>query len=727
MIEDENGLSRSLARRSILSIALASFGSVICARAIDPGTHATKRDSGSRYSSTRHEWKNRDRQLLEPLKRVANTSGVLREHENAFPMTKIDKVLELHDFAGRAKPWFAVTIIGVSNQLQILDPEQAAPIHVLTVPDSHDGGIGSLVWDGQRRRIFLTSLNRIYTWSATMPERVAEYASIPDASSLYGVQLDSLGNVWVGTYPTGAVYGISAKSKKMTSTGKLAPDTDYARRLVIDEDDQIWVGTGSLNPRLFVFSSSDPNEVQEIEISKPQANGFISTLSVLGSRLVVSVSGISEQLVLNLKTRRWEEPIHRVWTDRLASTTNRVGLQTVFYTISNGELYETDTETWVEKKLGTVPSDSIMSITSEPGRVVLMQSRPEGLRLVYINAQSMKQLQTKRILLESGEFKIQSLMGHSDGNVYIGGYMGEGIASVNPDSGARWISPLGQNVINQIEGMIEYDHSNFFVGSYGYADIISVDSTRLDSQQGYARLERLEREYNQSRPFGWASNSKNVFFGTVPDYGRSGGVLGMISPSKNDIEWVLDGGGEGFIKAHSIIGLSADETHVYGTTSVRNGYGIPDTKGPAKIFKLEISSKRLVWVSAPIADTGALYAPHLIAGWLVVADIEGIIIVDPIDGSLVRKHRLSTTNNSQRRAGWASADIAIASDGKIVHSAADTTTVVDFLTGSKSTIGSRETKAKFGYRLASLPTGRVFGVLNDTSLVELDLTPRPNA
>ncbi|PRA14097.1 hypothetical protein CQ010_11975 [Arthrobacter sp. MYb211] len=641
-------------------------------------------------------------------------------------MTKIDKVLELHDFGGLAKPWFAVTIIGVSNQLQILDPEQDTPIYVLTVPDSHDGGIGALVWDRVRKCIFLTSSNKIHTWSATTPERVMEYASIPEASSLYGVQLDSLGNVWVGAYPTGAVYGISSAHKIITSTGKLAPDTDYARRLVIDDEDHIWVGTGSLNPRIFVFPSNTPQEVQEIKLPKPQANGFISTLSVLGDRLVVSVSGISEQLVLNTITRSWEEPIHRVWSGRIASSAKRVGLQTVFYTISNGVLYETDTRTWNEKKLGAVPSNSIMSITVEPRRVLLLQAVPDGLSLMYINAQSMTRLQTKRIFLESGEFKIQSLMGHSDGNIYIGGYMGDGIASVNPDSGARWMSPPGQNVINQIEGMIEYDPSSLYIGSYGYADIVSVDSNRLDSNQGYFRLERLERKYGQSRPFGWAANSKNVFFGTVPDYGRSGGVLGMISPSRNDIDWVLDGGGEGFIRAHSIIGLSADETHVYGTTSVRNGYGIPDTKGPAKIFKLEITSKRLVWVSSPIADTGALYAPNLIAGWLVVADIEGIIIIDPVDGSLVRKHRLSPTNNSQRRAGWASADIAIASDGKIVHSAADTTTVVDFLTGTKSMIGNRESEAKFGYRLASLPTGRVFGVLNDTSLVELDLTPRPN-
>jgi hypothetical protein len=707
----------------MLSLVLASAGLLTFAKSVDSGMPGSLQHEIETNSTKIHQWKNRDRAILHPLKRVSNTSGALRKYESAFPMTKIDKVIELPGFVGKPRRMYAVTIIGVSNQLQIIDAEMEQPVHVLTVPESHDGGISALVWDRERQRILFSTLNQIYEWSSARPDRLEPNAIITEASTLYGALVDSKGNLWVGAYPTGAVYRINTAKKAVTSTGKLAPDTDYTRRLVIDERDQIWVGTGSLNPRIFVFSSKSPNSVEEIALPRPQANGFISTLDLLGDRLIVSVSGISEQLVLNVKTRQWEDPIDRVWGARLASEENKGSLGNVFYTVSDGALFETDTQTWNETKLGSVPSDSLIKITTQDQYVSLVNESPKGLVITRIDVRDMSVGSISPITLKGGDFKIQSLLGHSDGNIYLGGYMGEGLASVNPDTNARWSSPAEQTVINQIEGMVEFDPSSLYVGSYGFADIVSVDYKRRDISKGYLRLERLDRKYGQSRPFGWATNSNSVFFGTVPDYGRSGGVLGKISPYESEIDWVLDGDGKGYIEGHSIIGLVADEQHVYGTTSVRNGYGIPDTKGPAKIFKFDIKQQRLVWQSSPILDTGALYAPTIIAGWLLVADIEGINVIDPVDGRLVRKHRLSDTNNSQRRAGWASADLAVGGGGKIVHSAADTTTVIDFVKGTMSTIGSRKTKDKFGYRITSLPTGRVFGTFEDTTLVEFDLKP----
>lgn len=142
--------------------------------------------------------------------------------------------------------------------------------------------------------------------------------------------------------------------------------------------------------------------------------------------------------------------------------------------------------------------------------------------------------------------------------------------------------PNEEKLIHQVEGMIEFNADRSYIGSYSSGDIIIIDHSKKDSTEGYKRLERLSRKYQQSRSFGWAANSNNVFFGTVPSSGIAGGVLDMIEPRSNRTAWILNGGGKGFIKAHSIIGLAADECFVYGTTSVRNGYGIPDTVGAPK-------------------------------------------------------------------------------------------------------------------------------------------------
>ncbi|RAX46232.1 hypothetical protein DQ353_20550 [Arthrobacter sp. AQ5-05] len=539
---------------------------------------------------------------------------------------------------------------------------------------------------------------------------------------MYELTLDSAGNVWGGTYPTGTTFIYTPATKKIQTHSRLASDTHYARRLAIGPDDTVWVGTGSLNPRLFSFPAANPGQRTEIQLPEPMSNGFISSIAVLGNRVVVTASDITAELLLDPASNRWAGQVNRVWSARRTSA--EVKDSGRIYSITKGVLYSTNVSTWQDTKLGPVGLNAPLALIATTTQVLVASQIPTGLRLEYFNFASGNVTTVRTVSLTPGEYKIQSLMGHSDGKIYVGGYMGHGVAAVNPDTGARWHSPNDEHVVNQVERMIEYNGQRSYIGSYGSADIISMDNRKMDRPDGYVRLDRLSRKYHQSRPFGWAVNSRNVFFGTVPDYGLAGGVLGMIDPRTNKIAWVLDGRGTGFVKAHSIIGLTADEHYVYGTSSVRNGYGLPDTKGPAKVFKLEIATKRKIWENTPVATAGALYAPKLIAGWLLVADIEGINIIDPATGKLVARHRLTQASNAATRPGWADADLAQVRDGsKVVHSAAGTTTVVDFRAGTRAVIGSPAGKERFGSRLASTPSGRVFGYTDKTVLVELDLLP----
>ncbi|WP_139194986.1 hypothetical protein [Arthrobacter sp. UCD-GKA] len=665
----------------------------------------------------------RDPLLLTPLTSVAKTRGVISRYEGAFPALRIKSVLPLPGLATTPSTWFAVSIVGPVNQLQIVNSEATLPVHVVSIPDSHSGGIGSLVWDQARRTLYFTTGGTLMFWDPTDSKTVRRIGKVPGASALYELQLDSTGILWGGTYPNGATFTYTAATKKIRVHSRLAADTDYVRRLAIGPNDIVWVGTGSLNPRLFTFSANQPEQRTEIQLPHPIPNGFISSVDVFANRIVVTASNVTAELLLDPVTKKWVGKIGRVWASRRASAEVK-GSERI-YNITKGILHATDTSTWRDVKLGPVKTSSPLALYATATAVIVAGQTPKGLRLEFFNLASRSVDKVRNISLTDGEFKVQSLMGHSDGNVYIGGYMGEGLAAINPDTGTRWRSPDAENLINQVEGMIEFDATRSYIGSYSSADIISLESVRKDAPKGYHRIERLGRKYHQSRPFGWAVNSRNVFFGTVPDYGRSGGVLGMIEPETNKIRWVLDGGGGGLIRSQSIIGLAADDQYVYGTCSVRNGYGIPDTKASAKVFKLEIATKRLIWELAPVSSSGALYAPKLIAGWLIVADIEGINIIDPLDGKLMLQHRLTPANNADYRPGWASVDLAQVGDGsKVVHSAAGTTTVVDFRTGTKSIIGSPKDGQQFGSRLAVTPSGRVFGYTDRTALVEFDLFPR---
>ncbi|MGV2854638.1 hypothetical protein ACNPON_08465 [Glutamicibacter sp. AGC13] len=717
MSSDSAKLSRKITRRAILASTLAIGSSVANASTISDGRHGSvRREPGGAI------WDSGEADLLASLVRVNDTRGILRKHENAFPADEVSEILELTNIDGTGKSWFAVTLIGISNQLQILDPSKESPIYVTSIPEGHDGGIGSMAWDLSRRRLFITNANHVYSWSPNEPDEVSKVTSIEEATYLYGIKIDSSGRIWMGGYPTGAVYKFDPVQNNWESTGKLASDTDYAREILLDQFDNVWVGTGSKNPRIFVISVHNLHQIQEVLLPIPQESGFVTSLYSFDVYIVVSVSGITEQLIYKQRTREWDHRLSRVWAKRYASNSVRFGNNEVFYSITDGSLYKTCINNWTDVRLGRIPEGPVLKIIANSDDILLVYKVSGGLQLISVHPKSLGTKGISNFSLIRGNYAIQSLLGSSSGKVYIGAFMGKGINSIDGDTGERWSSPDGEGHINQIEGMIEAA-GRIFIGSYGYADLISVDLAHRDDPESYILLERLDRKYNQSRPFGWAANSKSVFFGTVPDYGRSGGVFGKISLQNNEIDWVLDGNGKGFVDSHSVIGLVADEEFVYGTTSVRNGYGTPDTNDQAKVFKFDIVNKQMCWITNPVVDAGALYSPKLVGGWLLVADIEGVIVIDPDNGAMVRKHYLSNTENSNRRPGWASADIAVSAGGKLVHSAADVTTVIDFMSHTKSTIGSRESHCKFGYRITALPDGRVFGVHNDTSLVELDLLP----
>ncbi|MGP9650346.1 hypothetical protein ACT3TP_07655 [Glutamicibacter sp. AOP38-B1-38] len=726
MAEDDRGSSKRISRRVVLTLGAVTAGAIVYNQLPNSGpgesSAPSKPITPTITPQPESALSNRDPSVVTLLKRTRNTTGALQNHEGAFPATKIRRVEPLPGIEKSGLPWLAVSIVGPAHQLQIVDPRRTSPVHVVDVPNSHSGGIQSMKWHKASKTLYLATRNSLLVWKPSSPSVTTVVGEVPNASTIYDLQIDSKGTVWGGTYPLGAAFNYTPKTRKVQVFARVAADTDYVRRVAIGANDVVWLGTGSRNPRLFRFSASSPKRTTEIALPEPKATGFISSLEAIGNRIVVSVDTTSGQLLFNPETNSWDGTVERVWSGRKASAVTPKAKN--FYSVSNGQLFATNISSWEDQLVGNISASAALSIYATESQIVVVSSNATGLQIEVVRLSSQSVQLVNTVALAKGEFVVQSLMAHSDGNVYVGGYMGAGITSINPDTGQRWTSPADQNVINQIEGMIEFNAGKTLVGSYGSADVVRINSAAKNKAEGYLRIERLATNYEQSRIFAWAKNSKNVFFGTVPEYGRSGGALGMLDPHTDEIIWVLDGKGQGFITEHSITGLVADEEYVYGSTSVRNGYGLPDTEGIARVFKLHIATKEVSWDVGPRANCGALYAPKLIAGWLLVADLEGVNVLDPESGRLLRKHRLTNAKNTSYRPGWKNADLVVLEQqGKAVHSAAGTTTVINFPAGTRATIGSPQLTHQFGSRLTASNDGRVFANAAKTSIAELDLQP----
>ncbi|WP_141392904.1 hypothetical protein [Glutamicibacter sp. BW77] len=726
MAETEERSAKRISRRVVLTLGALTAGAVVYGQLQksppDPSVSPSPPEKPIQTPKPTPVLKNRDPSVIAPLKRTRNTSGALRRYEGAFPATKIRRVELLPGLQATGLPWLAVSIVGPIHQLQIINPSRNTPAHIVEIPKSHSGGVQSMIWDKKTKYLYLATLNYLLVWKPSSPSEITIVGKVPGATTIYDLQLDSQGTVWGGTYPLGAAFKYAPKTKKIDVFKRVATDTDYVRRVAIDSNDDVWLGTGSRNPRVFRFSSKSPQKITEIPLPEPKRAGFVSSLEAVGNSIVVSIDNVSGQLLLNPQTNSWVGSMDRVWSGRKLSAVNPATKQ--FYNVSDGQLFATSSSTWQDQLVGKLSASAPLAIYATSSQVVVVSSNKTGLQIEVFRLSSKSVQLVSTVALARGQFVVQSLMSHSDGNIYVGGYMGHGITAVHPDTGKHWTSPSEQNAINQIEGMIEFNAQKTYVGSYGSADIVRLNSNAKNNPEGYQRLLRLATDYEQSRIFAWAKNSKQVFFGTVPEYGRSGGVLGAIDPRTDEVSWVLDGDGEGFIRHHSITGLVADEKYIYGTTSVRNGYGLADTDGNAKVFKLDIATKKISWSVAPIAQCGALYSPKLLAGWLLVADLEGVSVLDPVSGKLLKKHRLTNSRNTSYRPGWKNADLVVVENrGKAVHTAAGTTTAIDFDSGTLATIGSPQLKSQFGTRLTVTNSGRVFANVEKTAIAELDLQP----
>lgn len=665
--------------------------------------------------STQSIWEERDTRFLKDLTSASRELPITATYRGAFPSLELRDVLPLKGLGTQTSPWIAATIVGPENQLQITRSDESRPSFTLNIPMQARSEILSMAWDPERRVLYLSSSGRLWVWRYTQPTTIVELADVPGASVLYELLVDPQGHVWGGTYPSGTVFRFDPSTSEVQVYSKFAEDSEYVRRLTLDRNGRFWAGTGSVNPRLFTFSRSSPEKREEIAHPDPVETGFIYALRAGPSKVLMTSDGRPDIFELDIATRAWRPRIRAQGWVRPPSS--EILLDDTFYM--------QDGRTLLAR---THASSGIVSEQSEPDRQAihtlgdsLLTTGPVngGFSLQTVYPDRNQTAEPVTVTLEPGRFRVQSLLAASDGMVYVGGFMGSGIAGIDPDTDERWRSPDDVQLIHQIENMIEYGPEQVYLGTYSWADVIRWNPGSRDDPSSYDRVTRLSSEFQQSRPFGLAVNSSSIFVGTVPDYGVSGGVLTKIDVKSDAVEWVLDGDGSGFVTAHSIVGLVADEQYVYGTTSVRNGLGTPDADGPARVFMFDIATRKKIWETAPVESAGALYSPLLVAGWLLVADIEGVNVIDPRNGRVEARHRLGPAQNSAQRSGWVSAEIALIDGGRrIVHAASGAITLIDVLSATKT----RAHGTEFGTRVTVSAEGVIFTASHGTDVVAISST-----
>lgn len=639
------------------------------------------------------------------LRSIAAGAGVKKVHPEAFVTVAYLEQRIVTSPAG--VPKLLTSQSGMSNQFQVLDVATGKPDFVATIPGkvcsnfAYDPATGTVY--------FGRGGGHLASWRFGTTT-VADLGRVtPIATGVYAINIAPDGKIWGGSYPQGLVWTYTPETKSFTSQSQFDTDTDYVRGLAL-AGGTVYAGTASINPKMISFPVSDPTKRTVIALPDAGPSGFVSQITTRGEKLFVFAEdskNITRGYVYNTRTKAWEGIFPGGSPTKYFTGAET---DTAIWGIQSGKVISINTATMARTTLVTTGMSSPRAIHAVGDKVYV--AGVDGTDNVIAEYSIASKSQVRRYAAQSvpGALSVQSLIAGSGGLLYLGGYQGNGLASLNPDTGARWQGPEDSGV-NQIEHLFEYDEDSIFVGSYGSAKLYrytpSLQSTGKDA---FKLIANLRTECMQSRPFGWASAAGKVIVGTVPEYGHNGGALGIIDPATNAIDVMNN-----FIDGRSIVGLHGAGDIVYGSTSNKGGYGSPDFVGPSVVFAYNVRTRTMQWSTD--LDYAELYSPLLINGQLIVSSINGIIFLDPSTGKPLRTSMIRSRTAAP---GYLQArTLQIPGTNKIVHNSGAIVTLIDLDANTRSELAN----GRFGTQTAVTTDGRLFVSTESTGVAELHTTP----
>lgn len=704
------GVLREINRRSFLSAA-ASIGSVAVlstifipesAYAAEVVTESAPPNSLSTFYGSNVY-----------LKNTPQGPGAIRTFDNAFSSTVVTKMSYFTDKDNRLKA--ALSVIGLNNQFQIIDVASGVNEKTLTPFTTSAAGISGLDFNTVDSSVYFTGTGGLYKYTrgASAAQDLGKVSAA--ASSSYGVAFDSKGRVWAGSYPDAAVCCYDPATGKTSYYPTVDAESDYVRNLAI-LNDVVYVGTGAISPKVISFHVNTPLTRTVISVPDISPSGFVNALDVHDGKVFVTYetpSLVSKTSVYNPATKTWTTLKYAPSSHQMVSLSGDEWVYFVAKISGVPYVIKWSTRTGYYQTVCASPLSpkGLHLRNSTSGLILHMFGEVDGVyRMQAISLPTGQSALNLAAPVKESSYKVQDLIAGTDNKLYVGGYMGDGIASIDLTTGKRWSAPEG-NPIHQIEGMIEYDSNKIYVGSYGSADLISFTKNPLDIK----RIIRLRTDYLQSRPFAWAVAAGMVVNGTVPEYGYRGGALTVINPVDDSVVRVLNK----FIPEQSIVGMTGDGDIVYGTTSVRGGYGIPDDTSPAKVFAYNVRTNTKLWVNESLTSETEIQSPVVVNGRLFVAVANGVIELDMATGQAVRSFVLFSRDNV---AGYRNVRMGyVAESDSLIHSGGGTITAIS-LKGNYRTLLYQGT----GGTMTVSKDGRIFAVTNgslDVSEINIAYSP----
>lgn len=463
------------------------------------------------------------------------------------------------------------------------------------------------------------------------------------ASMIWDLETGPDGRIWVASYPEAHLSVYDPRSGSATDLGRVTNRDEYARSLALSGG-YAYVGLGSTDPTIMRVSMSDPSSKTEIKLPTPVTSGRVSAIESLGRYLLVQAPGGTtaggdiyrgERRLYDTRTGSWDVPAN-LWTQ----TPTGLDSHGSFYYISYQQLWAVDSATG--EKTSVAPTGMPMgrdrlvfkgTLGGVSGEYVLSYDGEGG--LVTKNIATGDE-HTYSVPFTATKMKIKALDEGPNGSLYVGGFGGSSLSVVDPASSDRTqypASPTASNTIGEVEGSHvrgQYE----FIGTYNAGKIFRFDTTKpwVDGANP-TPVTVLGPTYHQDRPIAWASSGTRTFFGTVPEYGVLGGVLGILDSTTGQPRIVREP-----VVDQGVVSLVASGNVVFGGTTRWGGIGATPTQPSAKVFAYDASTNKKLWEQEPMVGAQAFGGLTMGPGGSLWAAAGPILFeLDPRTGATLRK------------------------------------------------------------------------------------------
>lgn len=652
-----------------------------------------------------------------PLSTVGTEqSAVLRRYPDVLKSSPDPNAVFFRDKTGVLK--LAAACRGLAGQIQVIDAA-SGNLELSSTPfPGAGGGAGRVVYEPSTGTLLAfgpSSMAKRVSLSGVVADA---YSGAPGTTSVgFAPAVDSKGRIWSGSYPKGAATRYDPSTGGTVHSPQMHPGAQYVRCLAIDTKDNVYAGTGVLNPRIVTWHTDNPAALREIALPGAVAKGFVYTIAAHSGVLFVYYEGEGNKelfRVFDLEAGIWKT-LPWTWSPAMrASAASPAGgdIYAIRNTAGTCELVRINPKTMAAEAVCTVPGApwglNIETLNGDTLVNVLCR-RGHQYEYVRVSVAGKKIVQSVNFSLAETPLRVQALAATASGaTMYLGGYLGDGIGSVDLESRETWRSATDTGIA-QIEGMYHYDESTIYVGSYTKGRLF-----RFNPQtKSVTKLIELRDVYLQSRPFAWAQAGGKVVAGTVAEYGHNTGALAIINPLDNSDITVVSGP----IPGQSVLGLAGEGDIVYGTTGIKGGYGSVDDTKPAHVFAWNVRENRIVW-KKPLPGEIEINSPLIVRNILYVSTNNGVIRLNKASGSLVFTYKLLNRNPAP---GYKTSEIAyLPQYNSIVHLSGGTATVLDVESRTRKEI----LRGNYSDMVATRG-GRLYFAEAGTNVVEVDAVQRP--